>query len=852
MRYRDLWQQVNLVGRHLQSYGVMPSARVAIAMPNGPEMATVLLGTATYATCVPLSTAYQHKECRQYLESTRSQALIIKKGEINPAYTVACELGLPVFQMDLSKSNTAGQFTLGDDAKFDEISHHDPVGAGPNDIALILHTSGTTATPKRVPLSHAALVESARNIALHLQLMPTDRCLNVMALFHSHGIVGALLSSIVAGGSVMCTRRFDENRFFDFIGEFQPTWYTATPTIHQAILESQDAYRRMAPGHRFRFVRSSSAALSPLICKRLEEMMRAPVIESFGMTEWSQMASTPLSGMYKPGSVGVRSGVEIGVLSKDGKIAPMGTGEVVVRGSVLTNGYEGNPIATRESFHDGWFITGDQGRIDADGYLFLTGRSKEVINRGGEKISPREIDEALLEHPDVLEATVFAAPHPSLGEDVVAAVVLRKNATVQEETLRSFLFDRLANFKIPSNILFVAEIPKSAAGKVQRIGLYEKLAPLIAKPFVAPRNRIERILESCFREVLNCGPIGIDDNFFNLGGDSLAAVSLFLRLDEVLKTELPIATLLKASTIRQLARIYSESGSIPINKSLVPIAMSGSLPPLFAVPGIYGNVLCFSSIARQLGGNQPLYGLQSVGLDGVETPIDTIKGIAARHLEEVRELQSHGPYFFMGACFGATVVFEMANQLIAAGERVAYCALIDPSVRGGSLAGTRNIKLPKFAKTFLAFVKFVVSRLRLYGDEMRGFGIRDRMRFVRAKLSSLGQSAKNRDILSGDTREISQRKVYQANLDALLRHKPQPLVPGDMVFDIFQTKRRIDEEVLPYSVDWKNMAGLATCFEMPGKDSGDMLQGENVKALATILATRLELARQQSVGVALR
>ena len=471
LRYCDLWDQVELMGRHLRRDGITPAARVGIAMPNGPEMAVAVLATTTYATAVPLSMAFQYQECRHYLEGTRSQALIVQRGDSGPARAVALDLGLPVYEMDLGNPDSGGRFLSNHGKLSEDVARSMPTTSDSHDIALILHTSGTTASPKRVPLNQGVLLASARNIARHLQLTPADRCLNVMALFHSHGLVGALLSSIVSGGSVVCSRRFDQNRFFDLVAEFQPTWYTATPTIHQAVLENGDAYQRVAPGHRFRFVRSSSAPLSPLVGKRLQDLMRAPVIESYGMTEWSQMTSTPLNGPFKSGSVGVSSGVEVAVCDADGKVVTVGEGDVLVRGSVLTNGYEGNSDASRNAFRDGWFVTGDQGRIDTDGYLYLSGRTKEVINRGGEKVSPREIDEALLEHPDVLEATAFSAPHPSLGEDVIAAVVLRKGAFLQEETLRAFLFERLANFKIPSNILFLAEIPEGTRGEGSATGL---------------------------------------------------------------------------------------------------------------------------------------------------------------------------------------------------------------------------------------------------------------------------------------------------------------------------------------------------------------------------------------------
>jgi acyl-CoA synthetase (AMP-forming)/AMP-acid ligase II len=325
-----------------------------------------------------------------------------------------------------------------------------------------------------VPLRQRHLARSARNIAASLRLTAADRSLTVMPLFHIHGIMAGLLAPLSAGGSVVCTPGFDAFTFHRLLDELEPTYYTAVPTMHQMVLARAPARR----ASRLRFVRSSSASLPGPVLGGLEQLFGVPVIEAYGMTEAAhQMASNPLPpGVAKPGSVGLAAGIELAILDDaDRELAPGERGEVAIRGATVVDGYENNPAANEAAFTGGWFRTGDEGMLDEDGYLFLTGRLKEQINRGGEKISPVEIDAVLLAHPAVAEAVTFAIPHEKLGEEVGAAVVLVEDDAATEADLRAYLRERLAAFKVPKRIVIVAEIPKGATGKLQRIGLAEKL-----------------------------------------------------------------------------------------------------------------------------------------------------------------------------------------------------------------------------------------------------------------------------------------------------------------------------------------------------------------------------------------
>lgn len=484
---------------------------------------------------------------------------MIQSGIGSSARSAAHARNIPIIELSPEIESEAGIFTLSCENSTGDISKG---FAQSEDIALVLHTSGTTSQPKMVPLTQANLCQSAQTIRITLDLRRLDHCLNVMPLFHIHGLIGVLLSSIVAGAGVFCSPGFVDSKFFEWMQECQPTWYSAVPTMHQAILNRADAHSNIIKSSPLRFIRSSSASLPPTVMRALENVFKVPVIEAYGMTEAShQMASNPLPPRErKPGSVGVAAGPEVAIMDEAGKLLqPNVTGEIVIRGPNVMHGYENNPEANKSAFTNGWFRTGDQGYLDLDGYLFITGRLKEIINRGGEKISPREVDEVLMDHPAVAQAVTFAVPHPRLGEDVAAAVILRENVAVDERELRKSIFNRLADFKVPSQILIVDEIPKGPTGKLQRIGLADKLASKLKAEYVPPGNPIEDIIARIWADVLGIDRLSIYDNFFIMGGDSLMATRVVSRLRKAFNIELPIPTIFKEPKVVDLAAAIDEA-----------------------------------------------------------------------------------------------------------------------------------------------------------------------------------------------------------------------------------------------------------------------------------------------------
>lgn len=458
--YGELRRQVQDLANALAGLGIGHGDRVGMALPNGLPTIVAFLAASMAGTAAPLNPGYKEDEFRFFLEDTNAKVLLLPPEGADEARRAAGDR-VPIVTVDMDETGVVR--LVGDTAP----RAFDPPSV--DDVALILHTSGSTGRPKRVPLSHANLSISARNVARSYALSPTDVSLCVMPLFHVHGLVASTLATLASGGTVVVPGKFSPLSFWRIARDYGVTWYSAVPTIHQLLLARAEAGKRPAGSENLRFIRSCSASLPPQVMHDLEAAFGAPVLEAYGMTEAAhQMASNPLPpGARQPGSVGRGTDVRISIMDEGGHHLPAGErGEVVIAGPNVIRGYESNPEANATSFVGDWFRTGDQGVIDADGYLTLVGRLKELINRGGEKISPREIDEVLLEHPAIAEAVCFGVPHKTWGEEVAAAVVLRNDAT--EADLLAYCKERLADFKRPKQIHITDAIPRTATGKIQR------------------------------------------------------------------------------------------------------------------------------------------------------------------------------------------------------------------------------------------------------------------------------------------------------------------------------------------------------------------------------------------------
>jgi acyl-CoA synthetase (AMP-forming)/AMP-acid ligase II len=464
LTYRDLREQVAATADGLAQLGVGRKDRVAVVFPNSVEAIVLFLAASAVGTAAPLNAAYKEEEFRFYLEDTGARVLVVPPGH-GEAARRALPAGVTLVE---ARINDGGKLAIESTVPRD--STRTASAPDDEDVALVLHTSGTTSRPKLVPLRHRNLFASVDNIASTYGLAASDVALCVMPLFHIHGLMASTMATFRSGGTVVVPPKFDPLTFWPTVHEHGATWYSAVPTMHQMLL-MRNRGERPHGAEKLRFIRSSSSALSPETMQQLESRFGAPVLEAYGMTEAShQMASNPMPpAARRPGTVGMGTGVRLGIMDDSGTLVTQGqgdSGEVVIRGPNVIDGYSNNPEANAASFIDGWFRTGDQGVLDADGYLSLIGRLKEMINRGGEKIAPREIDDVLMQHPAVGEAVAFGSPHPTWGEEVVAAVVLKEPVT--EKDLIAFARERLADFKVPKKLYFVNKIPTTATGKVQR------------------------------------------------------------------------------------------------------------------------------------------------------------------------------------------------------------------------------------------------------------------------------------------------------------------------------------------------------------------------------------------------
>ncbi|KAG8390317.1 hypothetical protein BUALT_Bualt01G0071000 [Buddleja alternifolia] len=472
LTHARLRQLVEGAASQLLSAGVQPGDVVALTFPNTVEFVILFLAVIRVrATAAPLNAAYTCEEFEFYLLDSESKLLLTSKEGNEPAQAAASKLKIPHLSATLPAADS--EIVLSPTQPESANDSLSKLTNDPSDVALFLHTSGTTSQPKGVPLTQQNLYSSVHNIKSVYKITESDSTVIVLPLFHVHGLLAGLLSSLGAGASVVlpAAGRFSASSFWSDMNKCNATWYTAVPTIHQIILDRHlSSPEPVYP--KLRFIRSCSASLAPAMIARLEEEFGAPVLEAYAMTEATHlMTSNPLpgDGPHKPGSVGKPVGQEVAILNENGEQqGPNANGEVCIRGPNVTKGYKNNSEANKSAFQFGWFHTGDLGFLDSDGYLHLVGRIKELINRGGEKISPSEVDAVLLLHPDIAQAVAFGIPDDKYGEEINCAVIPREGSNLDETEVSRFCKKNLAAFKVPKKVFITDSLPKTATGKIQR------------------------------------------------------------------------------------------------------------------------------------------------------------------------------------------------------------------------------------------------------------------------------------------------------------------------------------------------------------------------------------------------
>jgi acyl-CoA synthetase (AMP-forming)/AMP-acid ligase II/thioesterase domain-containing protein/acyl carrier protein len=686
LSYRQLQSLIQDVRVTLRTAGLGRSARIAVAMPNGPHAALAIVAVACSAVSIPLNPRQTLREIETGFAALPPDAVLLVKGGDSIVRRVAERLGITILEAVRSLDGVLG-IKIDQPQSAAAAALGEPDEPDPDAPAFILQTSGTTAAPKLIPTSHRNMLAAAARVQTWFDLTPRDRCLCVSPVFYAHGLHVMIFTPLLTGGSIAFptdATRFDAE-WFDAL---KPTWYSASPTLHRLVLD-QSAATKVT--HSLRFILSGGAPLPWDLLGGLQQALGVLVVEHYGSSEGMQICSNQLApGRSRPGTVGIPAPDTVIIAADDGsKLPPGQQGEVLVGGPTVVAGYLNAPELSQASFVNGWFKSGDIGSIDDDGFLTLHGRKDDLINRGGEKISPAEIDEALLRHPKIAEAAAFSVAHPRLGQDVAAAVVLRPGMTATAMELRKYLQGQLAPFKVPGKITVHDQLPKGKTGKILRRQLgaspEEKPAAEVnavaetttAAPVLDKNSAMSTLvtqLKEIWERLLKISPISIDDDFSDRGGDSLLAMEMLSDVERLTGHTIPTSTLFEARTIRQLAQILFEQRIQP--KSIIEFNSGGKLPPIFLYHGDYFGGLYAAKLANSLGADQPLFTIAPHDL-GTEPVLLSIEEMAADSLSSILNAQPKGPYRLYGYCIGGLVAFEAARLLIAAGEKVEFVGMID-------------------------------------------------------------------------------------------------------------------------------------------------------------------------------
>jgi acyl-CoA synthetase (AMP-forming)/AMP-acid ligase II/acyl carrier protein len=574
LSFADLGAQLDYVRERLAAWDIARGDIVAGFVDSRAEMAVACAAFPATSTFAPLSQALSSDAYAELLGRLRPKAVLVPDAPAHPLVAAARALELAEIRIACEPNAPPGTFTL----ELSRSSAPDAPAAWNPSFAYVLATAGTTGRPKLVPLERAQIMEHARVMKDWLRYTADDLGCHLLPMRLGHGLRNALMVPWLTGQAIVCLDEGDIDGFFRAFDDFGPTYLTAGFTVHRELLRRAGEHAARLRRGRLRFLRVGAGRLEPWEIDRLEQTFGVPALKGLSMTEACAVTQDPLPPRpRKNDGVGLPVGSEVAVRAASGELLGAGeSGELVVRGPLVVRGYLDDPELTARSFADGWFRTGDLGHVDADGCVHVAGRLKEMINRGGEKLSPVQIDAELQSLPGVKEAAAFGVAHPTFGEEVVAAVVRQAGAAIDAEEVIAHARRRVGLAGAPRRIYFVDRLPRNEGGKVRRgelaalAGLEGGLPSATANGGQAglpARSPLETAVAALFAAILCRADIGSDDDFFLGGGDSLSGAQLLAQVQSAFGVQVPPRALFaEAATVSGMARAIERlrAGAAPV------------------------------------------------------------------------------------------------------------------------------------------------------------------------------------------------------------------------------------------------------------------------------------------------